>query len=218
MNHVLLFVQGLGLGLAIAAPVGPIGVLCIQRTLNHGATVGLLTGLGAATADAIYGAVAAAGLIAAMQIMVDSGPWLRLGGGAVLLWLGVRAWQAGQHQERPVATAPSTRPATAVAAYATGLVLTLSNPATILSFATIFAGIGGDIVGTADGSAGLVWLVVGVGLGSAAWWLALSQATARLGRRLSATGIRWIDRISGTALCLFGLVILGDLAVEVYGP
>ena len=218
MNHLLLFVQGLGLGLAIAAPVGPIGVLCIQRTLNHGATAGLLTGLGAATADAIYGAMAAAGLVATMQIMVESGPWLRLGGGAVLLWLGVRAWRTGRSPDSPAAAVASARPATAVSAYVTGLVLTLSNPATILSFATIFAGIGGDIVGTAEGSVGLVWLVVGVGLGSAAWWLVLSQTTARLGRRLSASGIRRIDRISGTALCLFGLVILGDLAVETYGP
>ena len=133
--HLLL--RGVLLGFAIAAPVGPIGVLCIRRTLAFGRITGLVTGLGAATADMCYGAVAAFGLAAVSSLLISQQHWIRLIGGAFLCYLGVTTILA-----RPAAAAASARSGGLAAAYASTLALTLTNPLTILSFAAIFAGLG----------------------------------------------------------------------------
>ena len=104
--HLPLFAPGLLFGLAIAAPVGPIGLLCIQRTLNQGRLAGLLSGLGAATADGFYGSVAAFGLSLVSDFLVAQQRWLQLVGGLFILFLGLRALRA-----RPAETAASPTPA-----------------------------------------------------------------------------------------------------------
>jgi threonine/homoserine/homoserine lactone efflux protein len=191
--------RGFLIGLAIAAPVGPIGLLCIRRTLAAGRTAGLVTGLGAATADALYGAVAAFGLSLLTQFLIDQQAWLRLVGGGVLCVLGVRIFLAQ----------PSTEPATAPSAglpgaYASTFFLTLTNPATILSFMGIFAGLGAI---SEAGTASQAWiLVLGVFLGSAAWWLMLSAGVSVLRGRLTRVHLHWLNRISGAVLILFGLL------------
>lgn len=200
--------KGVLLGLAIAAPVGPIGLLCIRRTLHFGPRVGFATGLGAAVADATYGLVAAFGLVAITSVMLELGPWLRLAGGLMLVYLGVAALR--RRSPEP-GNAPAAAGASALAAaWISGVLLTLANPATILSFLTIFAGVGlgGQAVAPGDGAL----LVAGVGLGSALWWLALSSGVALFRRRLGPAWLVWIDRIAGAALLLFAAYALAGVS------
>src|SRR5690242_16206394 len=157
--------KGLAIGFCIAAPVGPIGVLCIRRSLAEGRWIGLVTGLGAATADAAYGAVAAFGLTAMSGFLVAQRAWLALAGAVFLCYLGIRTIIS-----KPAAAAARAAAAGMSAAYASTLFLTLTNPMTILSFAAVFASIG-LAVPPDYFSAGL--MVAGVFTGSALWWLLL---------------------------------------------
>ena len=203
-SHFLL--TGLIIGFAIAAPVGPIGVLCIRRTLAHGRTVGLFSGLGAATADAFYGCVAGFGLTAISTLLLNQQFWLALGGGVFLCYLGFKTL-------RLPATSLSTQThrQSYLNAYASTFFLTITNPATILSFAAIFAGLG--LAGTAGDYFAAAVLVMGVFAGSALWWLALSTGVSLLTRRLNSGFMPWINRISGVIILGFGVVILLNLAV-----
>ena len=198
-----LFFEGIVIGFAIAAPVGPIGVLCIRRTLAEGRVSGLVSGLGAATADALYGAVAALGLTFVTEFLVGGQAWFRLVGGAFLLFLGVRTFLA-RPAERAAPAARSGLPG----AYASTFFLTLTNPTTILSFAAIFAGLG---VAGANDALSAARLVLGVFLGSAAWWLVLSGGTGLFRPKLSAGGLRWVNRVSGTIIAAFGVLALSGL-------
>jgi threonine/homoserine/homoserine lactone efflux protein len=200
-----LFFKGIIIGFAIAAPVGPIGVLCIRRTLAEGRVSGLVSGLGAATADALYGAVAALGLTFVAELLMGGESWLRLVGGAFLVFLGVRTFLA-RPAERAAPAARSGLPG----AYASTLFLTLTNPTTILSFAAIFAGLGA--AGEANGDAlSAMLLVLGVFLGSSAWWFVLSGVTSLFRTRLSIGGLRWVNRISGTVIAAFGVLAVSGL-------
>jgi threonine/homoserine/homoserine lactone efflux protein len=193
--------RGVVIGFAVAAPVGPIGVLCIRRTLADGRATGLVSGLGAATADAIYGCVAGFGLVFVSNFLISQRAWLRLIGGAFLLYLGVRTFLA-----KPAEQAASARGDGLVGAYASTFFLTLTNPLTILSFAAIFAGLG---VGGASGNyLSAATLVLGVFLGSALWWIILSVTTSLFRARFSPRGLRWVNRISGAVIAGFGLIAL----------
>lgn len=191
------FFQGLALGFSIAAPVGPIGLLCLRCTLHHGRLNGFLCGLGAATADAVYGTVAALGLSAVTSFLLGAQTWLQLGGGLFLVWLGLKTLRAAP----PVARAADKPQAGALAAgYFSTFALTLANPMTILSFLGIFAGLGV----TTAGAAPACQLVLGVFLGSAAWWLLLSVAAGWLGQRLEHGGLRTLNLASGLVIVAFG--------------
>jgi threonine/homoserine/homoserine lactone efflux protein len=200
-----LLVRGAVIGLAIAAPVGPIGVLCIRRTLAEGWTFGFVSGLGAATADALYGCIAAFGLTFISAALISHQTWLRLIGGLFLCTLGVKTLLA-----RPAAQAAPSNGGGLWSAYASTLLLTLTNPMTILAFAAIFAGLGlAERTGGASGgynSAGL--LVLGVFLGSACWWLLLSSVFGAFRTRFSASGLLWVNRISGIVILGFGVAAL----------
>jgi threonine/homoserine/homoserine lactone efflux protein len=199
MTTIAFFLRGLIIGFSIAAPVGPIGVLCIRRTLAEGRASGLVSGLGAATADAIYGCVAGFGLTFIARLLISQGVWFRLVGGAFLCYLGLRTFLA-----RPAEEAASARGYGLAGAYASTFILTLANPMTILSFAAIFAGLG---VGAAGGNylfAGL--LVLGVFMGSALWWLILSGIVGVVRTKLNSHGLRWVNRISGVIITGFGLL------------
>lgn len=199
------FLRGLVIGFAIAAPVGPIGVLCIRRTLADGRLAGLLSGLGAATADAVYGFVAAFGLTLVSGLLISQQDWIRLLGGLYLCYLGLRSWTA------PVAEEPATASGRGLlGAYASTFFLTLTNPVTILSFVAIFAGLG--LAGQAeDGYAAAGLLVVGVFSGSALWWLSLSTAVSVFRRLLTPQRLRWVNRLSGALILGFGAVALAGL-------
>jgi len=196
--------QGGIIGLSIAAPVGPIGVLCIRRTLAEGRLAGLVSGLGAATADGFYGSIAGFGLTVISSLLVSQQAWLRLVGGLFLCYLGFRTLLA-----RPAQQAAATRGPGLWQTYASTLFLTLTNPMTILSFAAIFAGMGLGQTRGDYASAGL--LVLGVFLGSAAWWLLLSSSVAALRAKFPAMGLLWVNRISGVIILGFGVVALAGL-------
>ena len=201
-----LFLRGLVIGFSIAAPVGPIGVLCIRRTLADGRAAGFFSGLGAATADALYGAVAAFGLTAVSDVLVAQATWLRIGGGLFLCYLGIKTFLASPPAEPTAAGAAGL-----AGAYLSTLALTLANPTTILSFVAIFAGFGA--AARADSYTGAAVLVVDVFLGSALWWLLLSGGVGRLGRRLTPATLVWINRGSGLLIGGFGILALASALI-----
>jgi threonine/homoserine/homoserine lactone efflux protein len=196
-------VKGILLGFSIAAPVGPIGVLCIRRSLGEGRLAGFLSGLGAASADAVYGAIAALGLTAISGALLDAKFWLALLGGLFLLYLGARTLLAKPEprmHEDVREESPAIGRRGLSAAFFSTLGLTLTNPMTILAFTAMFAGLGPS---GAPGS-----LVLGVFLGSAAWWWLLSALADRFRSRLGGTGLLWVNRLSGCLIAGFGLMAL----------
>ncbi len=200
MGHLLLFLEGIAVGLAIAAPVGPIGALCINRTLRHGVWVGLASGLGAACADGVYGAIAGFGVSSVAVFLLDFQDTLRLLGGAFLLVLGVRILARGPV---PEASQPAWGEARLGGAFVSCFLLTLTNPTTILAFVAIFAGLG--LVEVARDYTAAVILVLGVFLGSAFWWLALSGLVGLLRGHVTPPILLWVNRVSGAVIAGFGI-------------
>jgi threonine/homoserine/homoserine lactone efflux protein len=196
--------RGLLIGFSIAAPVGPIGVLCIRRTLNDGRLNGLVSGLGAASADALYGSIAGFGLAFVSNFLVSQQIWLRLIGGAFLIYLGIRTLLA-----KPAEQAATTRGSGLLGAYASTFLLTVTNPLTILSFVAIFAGLG--LAATSGHYSSAALLVLGVFLGSACWWLLLSTGVGFLRDRFNQQAMSWVNRISGVIILGFGLFALVSL-------
>jgi threonine/homoserine/homoserine lactone efflux protein len=191
--------RGLGIGFAIAIGVGPITLLTIRRTLDHGRVYGLASGMGVAAADATYGGIAAFGLAALASVLVGARVALGLIGGAFLLYLGWNAFTA-----KPRAAAETDDRPGLVAAAASIYGLTMTNPMTILSFAAVFAGLG--IV--ADGGANAALITVGVFCGSALWWLILTAAVAALRSRVTPRVLVWINRATGVLLLGFGVIAI----------
>lgn len=196
-----LFIRGLLVGFSIAAPVGPIGILCIRRTLTEGRLSGLLSGLGAATADAIYGVIAGFGLTLISGILVGLVFWFRLLGGLFLCYLGIKTIRA-----KPTDHSASVNGRGLLRAYLSTLLLTLTNPATILAFVAVFAGLG--LANTHTNYTAASMLVLGVFTGSALWWLILSGGVSVLKTKFNPHRLRWLNRISGAVLVVFGGIAL----------
>ncbi len=196
--------KGILIGFSIAAPVGPIGVLCIRRTLADGRAAGLLSGLGAATADALYGCVAGFGMTLISSFLVNQQNWIRLVGGVFLCYLGVKT----------LLTKPAQEPAEVkkkglLGSFISTFFLTVTNPVTILSFAAIFAGLGLASSDNNFSSAG--FLVLGVFCGSAAWWLLLSGVVGLFREKFGHKAMQWVNRISGMIILGFGIFALVSL-------
>jgi threonine/homoserine/homoserine lactone efflux protein len=194
------FTRGFVIGLTVAMAIGPMSVLTMRRTIAHGQLYGLVSGLGIATADATYGAVAAFGLTAVTAALVGARTALGLVGGVFLVWLAIRTLRA-----RPAANAATTatedRPGLP-GAYLSTYGLTMTNPMTILSFAAIFAGFGLGGGRPLDA----VFLTVGVFLGSSLWWVALTTVVGGLRSRLTPAVLAWVNRVSGAVLLGFGVL------------
>ena len=198
------FLRGLLIGLSIAAAVGPMSILCIQRTLQRGQRYGLISGLGIATADAAYGCIAAFGLTFISSFFVSQQFWIRLLGGLFLLYLGIRTLLS-----KSAARAASAKASSFISAYISTLLLTLTNPTTILSFVAIFAGIG--VGGASKSYASAIFVVLGVFVGSVLWWCFLTSIVSFLRARFTNVWLLWINRVSGGVIALFGVVALGSL-------
>lgn len=199
------FVKGVFLGFVIAAPVGPIGILCARRTLTHGRRAGLVSGMGAATADAIYGFIAAFGLTVIADFIAGHQLWLRLLGGVILTVLGVQAFFAV-----PVRKCDLPRTARHYAGlYSSTFFLTLTNPMTIFSFAAVFAGFG--LAGAKGDLASSAVLILGVFLGSALWWLFLVGIFSIYRKRFHDHQLHWVNRIAGTIIGGSGIAALVSL-------
>jgi threonine/homoserine/homoserine lactone efflux protein len=199
----VIFIKGLALGFSIAAPVGPIGVLCIRRAMALGFSHAFATGLGAATADAIYGAVAAFGLTLVSDFLLRFQNPLQILGGLFLGMISVGILKARAKIEKSDSASSSL-----LQSYFSTIALTLSNPATILSFVAAFSAF--RFIGASTDP----WLLVlGVFAGSAVWWLSLSYVSSRLKSRLGEKGLRWVNTISGSVLLAFSsLAIIAGVA------
>jgi threonine/homoserine/homoserine lactone efflux protein len=196
------FLKGIVLGFSIAAPVGPIGLLCIQRTLAQGRTSGFVSGMGAATADGFYGSVAAFGLTAVSAFLLRFSFPIRIIGACFLFYLAARTFFARPKE----GSTQRVFGASLWKAYASTVFLTLTNPMTILSFMAVFGGLGIVSAGRAYLNSGM--LVAGVFLGSSLWWLMLSGAVGLFKARLTPGHLLWINRISGALIAALGVVSL----------
>src|SRR5262245_56118517 len=212
--HVILLLKGIGIGFAVAAPVGPIGMLCVRRTLADGQLAGFVSGLGAALADAIYGLVAAIALTY-LQVLFEEikeyKDWISVVGGIFLLCLGYVELRAKPID--PAAGPPTTLGL--IGHFLTTMFWTLSNPITILTFIAIFTGLdvagpNGQIGAPEKEFVGITALVIGVGLGSTLWWLVLTQGVGMFRHHFFGGGqtTRWPNFIAGTLIIIFGLYAL----------
>jgi threonine/homoserine/homoserine lactone efflux protein len=199
------FIKGMAVGAAIALPVGPVGVLCVSRTIVDGRLAGLVSGLGAVAGDAVFGIVAAFGLTFVSNWLLGYEPWLAAVGALFLLVLGARAVLAPP----PAARVAPPDPESLLGDFVSTFVLTLANPITLLAFLGIFAAIG---LGGAHGFGDAELLVFGVGTGSLLWWLALGFGVARFFSALQPRDLIWINRGSGGILLLCGAGLLIALA------
>jgi threonine/homoserine/homoserine lactone efflux protein len=196
-------IKGIAIGFSIAAPVGPIGVLCIRRSVSDGRRSGLATGLGAAGADAVYGCIAGFGLTAVSNFLIDQRFWLGFLGGLFLCYLGFRTFFS-----RPAQEPGESRQSPGLwSAFFSTFFLTLTNPMTILSFVAIFAGLG---LGASTNYFKASALVAGVFIGSAVWWLLLSTGAAICGRRFKSDWLRALNRLSGIIIFGFGIYSLAS--------
>jgi threonine/homoserine/homoserine lactone efflux protein len=189
-------ILGVLIGLSVAAPIGPINLLCIRRTLSHGPALGFVSGIGSATGHVIYSAVPALGLSAVSSLLVDHRVWLQVAGSLLLAYLGLKAL-----------TSKGTAPDRAIAeqgrlgAFSSSCLLTLSNPMTIVSFAAAFAGI--DLAASQREP---VLFALGVFVGSVAWRGGLCAVASLLRGRLTSDGLVWVNRGAGLALAGFSVV------------
>jgi threonine/homoserine/homoserine lactone efflux protein len=194
--------KGVAIGVVIALPVGPVGVLCVRRTVFEGPTYGFVSGVGAATADTVFGIIAATGLTFLRDWLLSYQDWFGIAGGVFLLFVGVRTLLLPP-------TDRETEPLSGerhVTAYFSTFALTITNPITILAFAAIFARVG---VSESAGIFTLAALVLGVFTGSLCWWLGLSFGLSWLQRVAGSFHIAWVNRISGSILAVSGVGLLG---------
>lgn len=188
--------KGAAIGFAVAAPVGPIGLLVMRRAAAHGWAAGFVVGAGAATADALYGILAGCGVHGVSVWLATYGPWIRLGGGALLLALAVSIMRA-----KPPAHEATIDARSLARGWLGACALTLANPATILSFAAVFTG-AGLVLGS---GASVAWLVGGVLCGSLAWWAALASGVVLIRGRLTPRVMHGVNLVAGTALALWAV-------------
>ncbi|WP_425807536.1 LysE family translocator [Desulfitobacterium sp. Sab5] len=197
-------IKGVIIGFSIAAPVGPIGVLCIRRTLAEGRLSGFLSGIGVATADAAYGMIAGFGLTSISNFLIGQQIWLRLMGGLFLGYLGIKTFKI-----KPSDEIISSNKHGLIGNYFSTFILTITNPMTIISFVAVFAGLGIGTIQTNYYSS--LVLVIGVFFGSGLWWLTLSTIIDVLGKRFNTKGLIWVNKVSGIIVLIFGLIALASI-------
>lgn len=197
----ILFLQSILIGLAIAAPVGPIGIICIRTTISHGMLPGLAVGMGAAVADAMYAVAAGLGFAAITKFLLNISSFLKFGSGIFLLYLGISFFLKKTHYSRGQSTYKKSIGKTFVATF----FLTLTNPMTMLSFLGIMSAL--EIEATKKLE--VATLIIGVLIGSALWWIGLVTVVSLTARRLSENTLNYINRISGIIIIGFAVYILG---------
>jgi threonine/homoserine/homoserine lactone efflux protein len=198
--EITVFLKGIIIGFAMAVPIGPIGIMCIRKTLTEGRLRGLVIGLGAATADLLYGCVAAFGLTVIANTLNSERIWIRLVGGTLLLFLGVRTFRA-----LPANPNIPENNNGILRSYLTTVFLTLTNPLTIFAFIAVFAALG---LGTGLSYFSASSLVAGVFIGSCLWFLSLSSGVTFFRKKLDLVGLRWVNRIAGVLIILSGIIAI----------
>ena len=196
-----LLLKSISAGIAVAAPVGPMSLLCMQRTLGGGRATGLVFGAGIAAADFTYACLGAFGLTALSSWLLAGGAWLRLAGALVLLYFAVRILRA-----RPETAAHKKITGPLWHGFASATLLTLANPPTILFFAGLFASI--TVLSTIEQAA---VFALGIFTGSLLWWLALTSVIAATAAKFAPNVLAWINRLSGLVLIGFAFYALNTL-------
>ncbi|HXY62218.1 MAG TPA: LysE family transporter [Nitrospirota bacterium] len=204
-GHLNVLLKGFVIGFVIAAPVGPIGILCARRTLMHGRRAGFFSGMGAASADTIYGFIAAFGLTVVSDFLVDHQIFLRLMGGTILCILGIRTLFIPPKGEREIPKSITKY----AGMFTSTFLLTLTNPMTIFSFAAVFAGFG--LARTMGSITVAGTLVLGVFLGSGLWWLFLIGIFSLFKKRFERHELQWVNRFAGIIIAGSGVIILASL-------
>ena len=206
-----LFLKGFVIGMIIAVPVGPIGLLCVNRTLSKGPLYGLISGFGIATADAISGGIVALGLTLVSSFLIAEQVWLRLVGGIFLCYLGFKIF-ATEPRQQSIKVRENHN---LLGAYASTFFLTFSNPLTLLSFVAIYAGWGVEDLSAHHFRAAA--LTLGIFCGSASWWVTLSGGMPVVRMMFTHEGLRWVHRVSGAIIAGFGFIILLSLVQRLNG-
>ena len=201
------FLKVIGIGFSIAAAVGPISLLCVQRTLQHGQRIGFASGLGIASADAIYGLIGGLGLTVITNFLVGLQFYLRLIGGIVLVYLGIKSFlvkgEIRAAKEHPNGVASYFLATSSI------FLLTLSNPLTIISFLAIYSGIG--VLELEHHWIDAVAFSLAIFIGSSLWWSVLVSGVNQLRNRFKVSMLFQLNRISGAVIAGFGMIILGQV-------
>ncbi len=208
----LLIFGGAFIGILVAAPIGPVNLICIQRTLAYGSLNGFVSGLGGAVGDCVFATISAFGLTAISRLIEGYATPLKLFGGILLIAYGIHNFRAQVSDPRdgcPIKT-KELGDSTLAAAIAGTFFLTITNPATLIGFAALFAGFGTITGGGADFAAAAT-IVAGVFAGSALWWFAITTLTGTFHRHIDAKAMRRINHVSGVIVTCFGLLVLADL-------
>jgi threonine/homoserine/homoserine lactone efflux protein len=199
----IFFIKGLIIGFAMAVPIGPIGVLCIRKTLAEGHARGLIIGLGGAAADSLYGSIAAFGLTFVSDLISREQFWVRLIGGGILLFLGVRTFLAKARDQM----LPFVKKGL-LGSFVSVFILALTNPVTVFAFIAVFAAFG---LGHQMTVISAYILVVGIFAGSLLWFLTLGFVATSFRKKLNRSGLRWVNRVAGVLLILSGLAAFVSL-------
>jgi threonine/homoserine/homoserine lactone efflux protein len=203
MEPIVFLLKGIFIGFAMAVPIGPIGIMCVRTTLTEGRLRGLVIGLGAATADLLYGCAAAFGLTIVSNVLASEQFWIRLVGGTLLVFLGVRTFRA-----QPADPKSNVRSSGILGSYFYTVFLTLTNPLTIFAFIAVFATLG--LVNGLDYLSASI-LVAGVFIGSCLWFLLLGSGVTLFRDKLDAVGLQWVNRIAGILIIVSGVIAIGTL-------
>ncbi|MDO8838681.1 MAG: LysE family transporter [Parvibaculum sp.] len=212
-----LVVNGVAIGLAVAAPIGPVNLIVIRRTLRYGQINGFLSGCGAAAGDALFAVIAAFGITQAIDFVFRIETLLQIVGGCFLLGLGLRTWFARPHaavgsNENENANVSAAMAAATAKVFATTFVLTVTNPATMLGFLAIFGGVAG-LASAGDDYVHAATVVVAVAVGSLLWWASVSGFVSLFRHRMTDRLLALVNRVSGGLIVVFGAVVLIRVAV-----
>ena len=216
MTYLILIVSGFVIGLIAAVPIGPVNLLCVRRTFAHGSLYGFLSGLGAALADGVFATIVGFGFTAIAQLIKSHSTILEIGGGTMLLVFGIRTFLASPQLRLDEKLKAREQDASTLArAMASTFALAITNPATLLTFTLMFAGVAGLVGGKASYfGAGL--LVCGVLAGSTTWWFTLTTVAGLFHAKIDERVMTFINRASGAVITTFGLVVFGHLVWRMF--
>ena len=216
MDYIVLIFAGVVMGLIAAVPIGPVNIICIRRSFTYGPLNGFVSGLGAAFGDGMFAAITFFGLTWIAQLIQSYDPLIEVVGGALLVWFGVHALLAPIPARMDDADKSDTGASSLFRAIASTFVLTITNPATLIAFASMFASFRG-LVGGADSFVDAEFVVAGVVGGSAGWWLVLTTVIGLFHTRITDRTVRIINRASGGLVACFGLAVLIHVVMKVFG-
>ena len=198
------FFKGIVIGVVIAMPVGPVGTLCVQRTITQGKINGFLTGLGATTADVVFGLIAAFGLTVVSNFLIDQQEWIRLVGGIIICLIGVQVFSLETQKKIIPITSPNP-----LNAFGSAFLIAITNPITIITFVVMFAGLG--LVGSNSQYGPATLTVFGVFVGSGLIWLSVWGMSLIFRERFEFGRMKWINKIAGIVILVFGVSTLISL-------